>query len=293
MPPRKKKKVEKQASHLSPKWPAKKHSDGTSLLLQPPRSTSVAARDRKSEERHSSADEEAEVIPHVVQPNFLMNNSNNSNTSDDDNEDSNDESDSDNNPIEVMAVRKGTKSNDDGSSTNQSENEDNDDDNGDDADGNKLPANNKSSVAPMSVATMKKKLSALQRTNTLLVRQVKGVTRAGTANMVELAAVRKTAKEDLFKKVKFITTAKLENSAMKYLATGFHVKEEERNQWQVTYAHAVREALNNKRNNVAQQLKMEVKGKLQEKHTSFVNCKMKRAANQYVCSLTSRTRISE
>ena len=223
----------------------------------------MAARGNKRDEHHSSADEEAEVIPHVVQPNF-MNNNNNSNSSDDDNEDSNDESDSDNNHVEVVAVQKGKTSNDDGSSTNQTEDEEDND--GDDADGTKQPAANRSSVAPMSVATMKKKLSALQRTNTLLVRQVKGVTRAGTANMVELAAVRKTAKEDLFKKVKFITTAKLENSAMKYLATGFHVKEEERNQWQVIYAHAVREALNNKRNNVAQQLKMEVKGKFQKKY---------------------------
>ena len=254
----------KQASRLSPKRPARKHSDGTSLLLVQPRSTSLAARGNKRNEHHSSADEEAEVISRVEKPNFLMDNSNNSNTSDDNNEDSNDESGSDNNHVKVVAVQNETASNDDGSSTNQSEDEDDND--GDDADGTNQNATNKGSVAHMSVATMKKKLSALQRTNTLLVRQVKGVTRAGTANMVELAAVRKTAKEDLFKKVKFITTAKLENSAMKYLATGFHVKEEERNQWQVTYAHAVREALNNKRNNVAQQLKMEVKGKLQKKY---------------------------
>ena len=130
----------------------------------------------------------------------------------------------------------------------------------DDDGGGKLPACEADS-ASRSEASMKKQLKQLEQTNSLLKRQVKTITSAGTANMVELAAVRKMAKEDLFKKVKFVTTGKLEENAMKYLAVKFHVKEEDRSQWQVTYACQVREALNNKRNNVAQGLKAEVKGK--------------------------------
>ena len=77
---------------------------------------------------------------------------------------------------------------------------------------------------------------------------------------------------------------------MKYLATGFHVKEEEHNQWQVIYAHAVREALNNKWNNVAQQLKVEVKGKFQQQY-KVCDTRIKRISNPYVVSLINRTGI--
>ena len=75
--------------------------------------------------------------------------------------------------MEVVAVVAGKARNDDGLLTDQSDDED---DNDDDEDGHKKPAANKSKSAPMSVANMKKKMSALQRTNTLLVHQVKGVT---------------------------------------------------------------------------------------------------------------------
>jgi hypothetical protein len=67
--------------------------------------------------------------------------------------------------------------------------------------------------------------------------------------------------EDLFKRVKFITTTAMEAKCMKYLSNKLNVPAERQQEWSTTYAHCVRDALNNKRNNVSQDLKAEIKGK--------------------------------
>ena len=83
----------------------------------------------------------------------------------------------------------------------------------------------------------------------------------GAVDKFQILQVRKMVKEDLFKKVKFITTSKIEESAMTYLARKFSVKTEEEADWKATYSHFVRDALNNKRNNTAQDLKKALEGK--------------------------------
>ena len=77
-------------------------------------------------------------------------------------------------------------------------------------------------------------------------------------------------KENLFKKVKFINTPVVEAAAMAYLAKIFAIKPEEQRDWIATFAPYVRDALNNKRNNVAQDLKAVVKGT----HHSFLTVKI-------------------
>jgi hypothetical protein len=48
---------------------------------------------------------------------------------------------------------------------------------------------------------------------------------------------------------------------MKYLSNKLNVPAERQHKWSATYAHCVRDALNNKGNNVSQDLKAEIKGK--------------------------------
>lgn len=83
----------------------------------------------------------------------------------------------------------------------------------------------------------------------------------GGVDKYELMQIRKMVKEDLFKRVKFITTTAMEAKCMKYLSNKLNVPAERQHEWSATYAHCVRDALNNKRNNVSQDLKAEIKGK--------------------------------
>jgi hypothetical protein len=77
----------------------------------------------------------------------------------------------------------------------------------------------------------------------------------------ELMQIREMVKEDLFKQVKFITTTAMEAKCMKYLSNKLNVPAERQHEWSTMYAHCVRNALNNKRNNVSQDPKAEIKGK--------------------------------
>jgi hypothetical protein len=73
--------------------------------------------------------------------------------------------------------------------------------------------------------------------------------------------IQKMVKEDLSKRVKFITTTEMEAKCMKYLSNKLNVPAEQQHEWSATYAHCVRDAWNNKRNDVSQDLKAEIKGK--------------------------------
>jgi hypothetical protein len=92
-------------------------------------------------------------------------------------------------------------------------------------------------------------------------RQIRNITKMGGVDKYELMQIRKTVKEDLFKRVKFITTTAMEEKCMKYLSNKLNVPAEQQHEWSATYAHCVRDALNNKRNNVSQDLRAEIKGK--------------------------------
>ena len=155
---------------------------------------------------------------------------------------------------------------DDGSKKPAAKNteEENQSDSDEDAASTLATRNSPKGAHAVTVEQLKTQLGALKRTNALLQRQVRGSADGGATNLVELAAVQKRAKDFLFKKVKFITTANLERQAMRHLASMFNVDKDTEQQWIMTYASEVREALNNKRNNVAQQLKGEVIGKYQQ-----------------------------
>ena len=103
-------------------------------------------------------------------------------------------------------------------------------------------------------------IDKLQERNTLLSRQIKAVSKMGTVDRYEVMQLRKMVKEDLFKRVKFITTVTTENKCLQYLSNKFNVPQDTKRDWCATYAHCVRNAINNKRNNVSQDLKMEIKG---------------------------------
>jgi hypothetical protein len=95
----------------------------------------------------------------------------------------------------------------------------------------------------------------------MLAWQIRKITKIGGVDKYELMQIRKMVKEDLFKRVKFITTTAVEAKCMKYLSNKLNVPVERQHEWSAKYAHCVRDALNNKRNNVSQDLKAEIKGK--------------------------------
>ena len=68
-------------------------------------------------------------------------------------------------------------------------------------------------------------------------------------------------KESLWKKCKFITCSKTMDNCMEKVADHFNIAAGTgRDHWKSTYAHAVRDALNNRRNNTSQDLKKALLG---------------------------------
>ena len=124
------------------------------------------------------------------------------------------------------------------------------------ATGNQLQINTEDTID-----TLQESVAKLQARNQMLARQIKNITRMGGVDKYELMQIRKMVKEDLFKRVKFITTTAMEAKCMKYLSNKLNVPPETQQEWSATYAHCVCDALNNKRNNVSQDLKSEIKGK--------------------------------
>jgi hypothetical protein len=112
-----------------------------------------------------------------------------------------------------------------------------------------------------TIGTLQESVAKLHARNQMLARQIRNITKMGGVDKYELMQIRKMVKEDLFKQVKFITTAAMEAKCMKYLSNKLNVPAERQHEWSPTYAHCVRDALNNKRNNVSQDLKAEIKDK--------------------------------
>jgi hypothetical protein len=112
-----------------------------------------------------------------------------------------------------------------------------------------------------TIETLQESVVKLQTRNQMLARQIKNITKMGGVDKYEQVQIRKMVKEDLFKRVKFITTTAMEAKCMQYLSNKLNVPTETQREWIATYAHCVRDALNNKRNNVSQDLKLEIKGK--------------------------------
>jgi hypothetical protein len=96
----------------------------------------------------------------------------------------------------------------------------------------------------------------------MLARQIRNISKMGGVDKYELMQIRKMVKEDLFKRVKFITTTTAMGAkCMKYLSNKLNIPAEQQHEWSAMYAHCVRDALHNKCNNVSQDLKVEIKGK--------------------------------
>ncbi len=121
---------------------------------------------------------------------------------------------------------------------------------------NRLSINTKDTID-----TLQESVAKLEARNRMLASQIRNISKMGGVDKYELMQIRKMVKEDLFKRVKFITTTAMEEKCMKYLSNKLNVPIEMQREWSATYAHCVRDALNNKRNNVSQDLKTEIKGK--------------------------------
>lgn len=92
-------------------------------------------------------------------------------------------------------------------------------------------------------------------------RQIRAISKTHLADKFMENEVRKYVKESLWKRCKFITSAETMEHCMTEVATHFSIASEKREHWKSTYAHSVRDALNNRRNNTAQDLKKELAGK--------------------------------
>ena len=100
-------------------------------------------------------------------------------------------------------------------------------------------------------------------------KQVRAISRTRIADSFQEGQVRSWTKETLWKQVKFITNDITMNKIMKKAAKHFNVPAEEQEHWMSTYAHVVRDGLNQKRNACSQDLRKTLKSKY---HTCRVDC---------------------
>jgi hypothetical protein len=91
--------------------------------------------------------------------------------------------------------------------------------------------------------------------------QVRNISRTRIADTFLEGQVRTWSKETLWKQCKFITNDPTMNKVIRKAAKHFKVPELEKEHWMSTYAHIVRDGLNQKRNAVAQDLRQTVKSK--------------------------------
>jgi hypothetical protein len=91
--------------------------------------------------------------------------------------------------------------------------------------------------------------------NTKLRRQLNGLSSIGVREEVLSIAIRKYAKVTLFCKCKFITNQARLNVYMADVMKEFHIEEKDRLHWGQTYQPDVCDAINQKRNHVAQNLR--------------------------------------
>jgi hypothetical protein len=92
--------------------------------------------------------------------------------------------------------------------------------------------------------------------------QVRAISKTSRADRFMDNEVRKYVKESMWKRCKFITCTETMSDCMNKVAGQFAIPPgNKREHWKNTYAHAVRDALNNCPNNTSQDLKRELSGK--------------------------------
>jgi hypothetical protein len=79
-------------------------------------------------------------------------------------------------------------------------------------------------------------------------------------DLAQVIIIKKYVKEHIFKKVKFFNNGEKLNEVMKVLAIHFHIPPNDEWNWIKTYEEDVRDALNQKRNNVTQYLRATFSG---------------------------------
>jgi hypothetical protein len=94
-------------------------------------------------------------------------------------------------------------------------------------------------------------------------KQVRAISRMRIADSFQEGQVQSWTKENLWKQVKFITNHLTMNKIMTKVAKHFKVPDEEREHWMSTYAHIVRDGLNQKRKVCSQDLRKTLKSKYQ------------------------------
>jgi hypothetical protein len=92
-------------------------------------------------------------------------------------------------------------------------------------------------------------------------KQVRTISRTRIADSFQEGQVRSWTKENLWKQVKFITNDLTMNKIMTKAAKHFKVPDDEKTHWMSTYAHIVRDGLNQKRNACSQDLRKTLKSK--------------------------------
>ncbi len=92
-------------------------------------------------------------------------------------------------------------------------------------------------------------------------KQVRTISRTRIADSFQEGQVRSWTKENLWKQVKFITNDLTMNKIMTKAAKHFKVPDDEKIHWMSTYAHIVRDGLNQKRNACSQDLRKTLKSK--------------------------------
>jgi hypothetical protein len=90
--------------------------------------------------------------------------------------------------------------------------------------------------------------------------QIRAISKSTLVDKFMAGQVKKYVKESLWKRCKFITCRETMEECMEEVAHHFDIIGEKRDHWKSTYEHAVRDALNNRRNNTAQGLKKELIG---------------------------------
>jgi hypothetical protein len=90
--------------------------------------------------------------------------------------------------------------------------------------------------------------------------QIRIISKSSLEDKFMAGQVKQYVKQSLWKRCKFITCRETMEECMEEVADHFGITGEKRDHWKSTYEHAVRDALNNRRNNTAQGLKKELTG---------------------------------
>ena len=90
--------------------------------------------------------------------------------------------------------------------------------------------------------------------------QIRAISKSSLVDKFMAGQVKQYVKQSLWKRCKFITCRETMEECMEEVADHFQITGGKREHWKSTYEHAVRDALNNRRNNTAQCLKKELTG---------------------------------